>query len=72
MIDKAKKKVSLTYLLKTLNKISGAHSESHCFRKWLENAFTRIKANAEAIATLSVCLYITLRIMKNDSYGDKV
>ena len=38
-------KISLIYLLKSVCKISGAYSESHCFSKWYKNAFARIGPN---------------------------
>ena len=65
-------KISSPYLLKTLGKISGGHSDSYCFLKWHKNAFAGIRPNGETIATPSICLYMTWSKMKNDSYAHKV
>ena len=55
-----------------MGKISGGHSESHCFSKWYKNAFGRIGPNGEPNAIPLICLHMTWSKMKCNSYAAKV
>ena len=75
MIGKGILQKYLQHFLKTLGKMSGGHSERHCFSKWHKKAFARIRPNAEPTVLPSICLlmtYMTWSKMKNDSKMNKI